>query len=302
MSDLKALRVRIKSVKSTQKITKAMKVVSAAKLRGVRNAAERSAPYANMMRAVMRQIVANVDKSALPALMSGKPSEKTRLLIIVSGDRGLCGGFNSQIIKTAKAEIAQAASEGKAVKLMFIGKKAYAVMHNSSDDIMGAHFGVNSKRKIPFSFAESTAADIIDAFNADKFDSCRVIYTEFVNALIQKPRVEKLIPMTDDAEAPAASEEAAAPAGETAAKPVYEFEPDKETLLNAIIPRNIAVQLYHAVLESAASEHAARMTAMDNASRNASDMVARLTLQYNRSRQAAITKELIEVISGAESV
>jgi F-type H+-transporting ATPase subunit gamma len=293
MSDLKTLRKRIKSVKSTQKITKAMKVVSAAKLRKVRMKAEAAAPYARLMRGVLERLASGMESASVPALMSGNGCGDKVLLIVVSSDRGLCGSFNSHVGKKLKEEMAAAKAAGKQCSLIFVGRKAYAPYgKDASVKIVRTEFGLSSKKEIPYRFAEQLAEDVIARFSAGEFGECRVISTEFVNALVQRPVVKTLIPL------PAAD---ASPT-ETDAQATYEYEPGQEEILHAILPKNIATQLYHAVLESAASEHAARMTAMDNASRNAKDMVSRITLRYNRSRQASITKELIEVISGAEAV
>jgi len=295
MSNLKELRKRIKSVKSTQKITKAMKVVSAAKLRKVRLKAEASEPYARLMRGVMNHLASHGDAASLPPLIAGNGAKDKTLILAISSDRGLCGSYNSHAAKKLREEITSVKERGGEYQVYFIGRKLFShFSHLAEKDIAGKEFGLSSKRDIPFALAQNIAGDLIARFHKGEFSKCRVIYTEFVNALVQRVVVRPLIPVESEGEpAPKAQDELSA---------VYEYEPGKEEILEEILPKNVAVQLYHAILESAASEHAARMTAMDNANRNAGKMVGDLTLRYNRSRQAAITTELIEIISGAEAV
>ena len=296
MSNLKELRKRIQSVKSTQKITKAMKVVSAAKLRKVRLKAEASEPYARLMQGVLGQLASAGDTSSLPPLIAGNDAKDKTLIIAISSDRGLCGSYNSYVARKLREEIAAVKDRGGEFEVYFVGRKLFGHFNKLPEEqIAGKEFGLSSKRDIPFSIAQNIADELISRFENNEFSRCRVISTEFVNALIQRVHVKKLIPVENDL-----PEKAADSNDELHA--VYEYEPGKEEILEEILPKNVAVQLYHAILESAASEHAARMTAMDNANRNAGKMVGELTLKYNRSRQAAITKELIEIISGAEAV
>ncbi|MET0155489.1 MAG: F0F1 ATP synthase subunit gamma [Rickettsiales bacterium] len=297
MSNLKELRKRIKSVKSTQKITKAMKVVSAAKLRKVRMKAEASQPYARLMRGVMRHLAANGDAASLPALIAGNGAKEKTLILAISSDRGLCGSYNSHVTKKLRDEITAIKERGGDFQVYFVGRKLFShFSHLSDNQIAGKEFGLSSKRDVPFALADALATSLIASFEKGEFSRCRVIYTEFVNALVQRVSVRPLIPVESE------GDETQANVNSGELHPVYEYEPDQEEILKEILPKNVAVQLYDAILESAASEHAARMTAMDNANRNAGKMVGELTLRYNRSRQAAITKELIEIISGAEAV
>ncbi len=290
MANLKALKNRIKSVKSTQKITKAMKMVSASKLRRARERAEAAAPYAERMERMLVTLASNVSKSSAPQLLVGNGKDDVHLVVVVTTDRGLCGGFNTHVTRAARHKIQALKHAGKTVKIFCIGRKGYDLLKGSySKDIIEKVFDISKKRQIPFSDSENQATKIIKMFEDGEFDVCSVFYNKFLSAIAQKPVEQQLIPLSMEGK-------------EQKADVVYEYEPSEEKILADLLPRNIAVQIYHSMLESSASEHGARMTAMDNATRNAGEMIKKLTLVYNRTRQAVITKELIEIISGAEAI
>lgn len=289
MANLKDLKGRINSVKSTQKITSAMKVVSASKLRRAREQAEAAAPYAEKMDMVLKTLANNVDKSSAPQLLVGNGNDKTHLIVVVSSDRGLCGGFNTHLIKAVKTKITKLQGEGRSVKILCIGKKGYELLKSSyKKNIVGRIEDISKKRIIPFSDASEQAEKIIQMFENVEFDVCCVFYNKFISAIAQEVTEQQLIPLAMDEEVTSSS--------------VYEYEPSEAKILADLLPKNIAVQIYNSFLESSASEHGARMSAMDNATRNAGEMIKKLTLVYNRTRQAAITTELIEIIAGAEAV
>lgn len=290
MANLKDLKVRIKSVQSTRKITSAMKLVSASKLRRARERAEAAAPYADRMAKVLGTLAANVTKDSAPALLVGNGKDETHLLVVVSSDRGLCGGFNGHLVRAVKAKIAKLKAQGKQIKILCIGRKGYELLkHDYQKQIVDKVFDISKKRAIPFSDADAEASRVIGMFEAHEFDVCTIFYNRFISAISQKVTEQQLIPLT-------------LPEGEVASDAVYDYEPGEAEILADLLPRNIGVQVYNAFLENSASEHAARMTAMDNATRNAGEMIKKLTLVYNRRRQAAITTELIEIIAGAEAV
>ncbi len=276
MPNLKDLKTRINSVTSTQKITSAMKMVAAAKLRRAQEAAESGRPYAIRMRAVIASLAASANKSSASELLVGRAAVKTHLLVIISADKGLCGGFNGSVARLAKHEIERLEAEGKSVQVYFVGRKAA--------DAQGTNLGFESASEI--------ASKIITGFEEGQFDAVSVIFNRFVNAITQEVTHTSLIPVQIDAPEDEASESAI----------FYDYEPEEAEILSALLPRNMSTQIFSALLESSAAELAARMTAMDNATRNAGDMIDRLTLVYNRTRQANITKELIEIISGAEAL
>jgi F-type H+-transporting ATPase subunit gamma len=279
MPSLKALRGRIKSVKNTRQITKTMKMVAAAKVRRARSAVENARPYAAKLAAVLGNLAGNVDGTA-PLLLTGRPNVRTVRLLVVGTDRGLCGGLNSNLIKAAGGWIKQQQAAGKTVQLVAVGRKiqvAFKVL------FLG--------RSIEFSHAQTIATESLSAFAAETTDEVHVLCAECVSMLVQKPSVRQLIPFAVPLEN--------TPAG---LKNIALYEPDEAAVLASLLPLNLNMQVYSALLESAASEQAARMTAMDNATRNAGEMIKKLSVQYNRSRQASITKELIEIISGAEAV
>ena len=293
MPSLKDLKTRINSVKSTQKITSAMKMVAAAKLRRAQEAAEKGRPYADRMQQIVNSLAAKAEPSSAPQLLVGNGKDETHLLIIVSADRGLCGGFNGAITRQTRNEVARLRSEGKTVKLLMVGRKsADALRRELGDSYLESLEGIQGT-SVSFADAASIGDTVRNGFEAGEFDVCTVIFNKFKSAISQEVTLKKLIP----AEVGEAEE---LPADEVSVS--YEYEPEEEALLAAVLPRNISTQIYSALLESSASELAARMTAMDNATRNAGDLIERLTLVYNRTRQATITKELIEIISGAEAV
>ena len=290
MASLKDLKTRINSVKSTQKITAAMKMVAAAKLRRAQESAELGRPYADRMRHVMGNLAAKADVNSAPALLIGNGKSTTHLLVVISADRGLCGGFNGSITRQTRAEVTRLQNEGKTVKLLMVGRKSADALRRE----YGKHFldsveGIQGT-SVSFSDAATLGEKIREGFKAGEYDVCTMIYNKFVNAITQKITLTQLIP----AEIKAAED--------SATSVNYEYEPEEDELLAILLPRILSTQIYSALLESSAAELAARMTAMDNATRNAGDLIDRLTLVFNRTRQAAITNELIEIISGAEAV
>ena len=291
MPSLKDLKTRINSVKSTQKITSAMKMVAAAKLRRAQDSAERGRPYADRMQQIINSLAAKADPASAPQLLVGNGQDKTHLLVVVSADRGLCGGFNGAITRQTRNEVARLRGEGKTVKLLMVGRKtADALRRELGDSYIEALEGIQGT-SVAFADAASIGDKVRDGFEAGEFDVCTVIFNKFKSAISQEVTLKKLIPAEVDESAPSDDQGVS-----------YEYEPEEEELLAAVLPRNISTQIYSALLESSAAELAARMTAMDNATRNAGDLIDRLTLVYNRTRQATITKELIEIISGAEAV
>ncbi len=290
MPSLKDLKNRIGSVKSTQKITSAMKMVAAAKLRKAQEQAISSRPYSNNMQKIVSNLSRKLSSNA-PLLLTGKPNKKIQLLVVFSADRGLCGGFNSSITRLVKSEIINAKKSNLETKLFLVGRKAAdALRREFGDKFLEVVTGNSANPK----FSDSTfiSKKILNYFDQDEFGKCKIVFNEFISAITQEVRIQSLIPIEIDDKENTTSE----------SKFVYEFEPSEEEILEDILIRNITTQLFGAQIESTASELAARMTAMDNATRNAGDLIDRLTLQYNRTRQAFITKELIEIISGAEAL
>lgn len=295
MPSLKDLKNRISSVQSTRKITSAMKMVAASKLRRAQEQAEAGRPYAERMGRMLASLAANVQDSGNgPKLMTGTGADQVHLLIIISSDRGLCGAFNGSIVRESRRQILRLQSEGKTVKLVTVGRKARDQLRREFGSLIVETYEDVGRRRLSFADADTVAQKILSMFDAGEFDVCSVIYNKFKSAISQIVTVQQLVPFAVEAQA-----EEAAPAE---AKAIYEFEPDEEQILAELLPRNLSIQVYRALLESAASEQGARMTAMDNATRNAGDMINKLTITYNRTRQAYITKELIEIISGAEAV
>lgn len=291
MASLKDLRNRITSVKGTQKITKAMQMVAAAKLRRAQIAAESARPYAEKMSQVLGNLAANlVGDVQGPKLLSGTGSEKTHLLIICTADRGLCGGFNSSIVRLAREHIRKLTAEGKTVKIITVGKKGYDLMRRQFRDEIIENRDLRGNKPVDYDFAAEIADGIIARFEAGEFDVATLFYSRFRSVIAQVPTAQKLIP----AELPAT--------GATASDAALEFEPNEEAILDTLLPRNLTVQVFRALLENAASEQGARTGAMDSATRNAGEMIKKQTQIYNRTRQAMITKELIEIISGAEAL
>ena len=293
MPNLKELKNRISSVKSTRKITSAMKMVAASKLRRAQELAESSRVYADSLSFILSSLAGNTKNSSdLPEILTGRENSKISLLIINSSDRGLCGGFNSNLFRNAKKWISDQQGQGKSVKIMTVGKKASSFYKKTDLDIVASFEDLNSNDR-QLQVSEEIKNKIMELFENNEIDEVSILFNKFVSAISQEPTYQSLIPLSNDETSEDESESNIA---------VFEFEPDKNELLEYLVPRNFLTQIYRSVLESSASEHAARMTSMDNATRNAGDMIDRLTLTYNRTRQAFITKELIEIISGAEAV
>jgi F-type H+-transporting ATPase subunit gamma len=293
MASLKALKMRISSVKSTQKITKAMKMVAAAKLRRAQLAAEAARPYAERMAQVVTSVVSRVAVGPeSPKLLAGTGADQAHLLIVCTSDRGLAGGFNSNIVRAARRKAEALMAEGKQVYFYLVGRKGKAVIGRLYPKQIIHQHDTSAIKQLAFSDAQEIAADVVDRYLTDGIDVVHLFYARFRSALVQEPVGQQIIPV------PPVEADATQPTSLAA----VEYEPDQDEILAALLPRNVAVQIFRALLENAASEQGSRMTAMDNATRNAGDMINRLTIQYNRTRQAAITKELIEIISGAEAL
>ncbi len=304
MPNLKDLKTRIDSVKSTRKITSAMKMVAAAKLRRAQEAAEQARGYSERMERMLGSLATSFEGvEGGPKLLAGTGSDNTHLLVAFTADRGLCGGFNGSIVRETRRMVAELREEGKTVKLLFVGRKAADVLKREyKDQIVDIITGIGGKKGIQFVEAEAIAGRISDMFNAGEFDVCSIVFNKFQSAMTQIVTRQQLIPFVgsqiqDNAQPQADKKEASG-----AIKAVYIFEPEEEEILADLLPKNLGVQIFQAMLESSASENGARMTAMDSATRNAGDMIDGLTLTYNRTRQAYITKELIEIISGAEAL
>lgn len=296
MANLKDLKIRIKSVKSTQKITSAMKMVAAAKLRRAQEAAEAARPYAQRMDRMIASLGAKVSATGGPKLIAGSGKDDVHMIVVATADRGLCGGFNSTIVRAARRRIGELEKAGKTVRIMTVGRKARDQMRRTHGSRIVKSLENIARTVVGFETAADIARELIHGFEAGEFDVCTIFFNRFKSAMSQIVTAQQLIP----ASLPEAEEETGADGGEL--KALYEYEPDEESILAALLPRNVATQIYTALLENAAGEHGARMTAMDSATRNAGDMIDRLTMTYNRTRQAVITKELIEIISGAEAL
>ncbi len=289
MPSLKDLKNRIASVKSTRKITKAMQMVSAAKLRRAQDAAEAARPYAERMTGVMSGLAASVGGSDnAPRLLAGTGSDKVQLLVVMTSERGLCGGFNSTIVRLARAKANELLAQGKTVKILTVGKKGREQLKRDLGDHFVGHVDLGEVKKMGYDVAQSIARDILSRFDAGEFDVATLFFNRFQSVISQIPTAQQVIPASFSDAAGAST--------------LYDYEPSEEGILADLLPRGVATQVFTALLENGASEQGARMSAMDNATRNAGDMINRLTIQYNRSRQAAITKELIEIISGAEAL
>ena len=292
MPSLDDLKKRIKSVKSTQKITKAMKMVAAAKLRKAQENAEKGRPYSKKMESIILNLTKSIsDPLNAPKLLVGTGNDKTYLCVVLTADRGLCGGFNSNICKLAKVNFKKILKEGKDLKIITVGSKGLDQIKRGYGKYVVKKFSFKDKKQISYSEAEMVGKEIINLFNQNQFDKCIIFYNNFKNVITQIPQAEQIIPANSK---PIKSIEEGSYS--------FEFEPDEDEILEDLLPRNISTQVFKAFLENAASEQGSRMTAMDNATRNAGDLVDKLTINYNRSRQASITKELIEIISGAESL
>jgi len=293
MASLDDLKKRISSVKSTQKITKAMKMVAAAKLRKAQENAEKGRPYSEKMNNIILNLSNGIsDKESAPRLLKGTGEEKIHLCIILTSDRGLCGGFNSNIIKKAKLYFQKILNDNKTLKIITVGTKGYDQLKRMYKENIIEKISFKDSKNINYFDAEKVGKIIIDRFEKNEFDVCTIFYNQFKNVITQIPQEQKIIPLK-------ASE---IKKEDSLSGDNYEFEPEEDEILSNLLPKNISTQIFKAMLENSASEQGSRMTAMDNATRNAGEMVDKLTIQYNRSRQAAITKELIEIISGAESL
>ena len=291
MASLDDLKKRISSVKSTQKITKAMKMVAAAKLRRAQENAEKGRPYSEKMNNIILNLSNGIsDIENAPKLLSGTGEDKTHLCIVLTSDRGLCGGFNTSIIKKAKAYFKEISNKDKILKIITVGSKGYDQLKRVYKDNIIEKISFKDSKNINYLDAEKVGKIIIDNFEKKEFDVCTIFYNQFKNVITQIPQEQQIIPLK------ASETEGSSPEDN------YEFEPEEDEILSNLLPKNISTQIFKAMLENSASEQGSRMSAMDNATRNAGEMVDKLTIEYNRSRQAAITKELIEIISGAESL
>jgi len=293
MPSLKDLKNRIESVKSTRKITKAMQMVAAAKLRRAQEAAEMARPYTEKFNEVMGSLAASVgDSPTAPPLLRGTGSEQTHLLLVLTAERGLCGGFNSSIVKLARAEANRLLGEGKTVKILTVGKKGREQLRRDHGKYFAGHVDLSEVKRVGYANAQDIANDVLGRFDGGEFDVCTMFYSKFRSVIAQDPTAQQIIPASYEETAEAAA----------GARTTYDYEPSEEGVLADLLPRGAAVQIFAALLENAASEQGARMSAMDNATRNAGEMIDRLTIEYNRTRQAVITNELIEIISGAEAL
>ena len=289
MPSLKDLKNRIGSVKNTRKITKAMQMVAAAKLRRAQDAAEAARPYAERMNSVIAGLASSVGGSdGAPRLLAGTGNDRVHLLVVMTAERGLCGGFNSSIVRLARAHANQLLAQGKTVKILTVGKKGREQLKREFSALFVDHVDLSEVKRIGYDNARDIADEILDRFEAGQFDVATLFYNRFQSVISQIPTAQQIIP--------------AQPGDAAGATALYDYEPSEEAILADLLPRGVATQIFTALLENGASEQGARMSAMDNATRNAGDMINRLTIQYNRSRQAAITKELIEIISGAEAL
>ena len=289
MASLKELKGRINSVKSTQKITKAKQMVAAAKLRRAQAAAEAARPYAERLASVMASLAGKVSGDSAPKLLAGTGSDQRHLLVVVTTDKGLCGGLNANLVKEAKAQAKKLIADGKDVRFYLVGKKGRAPIKRDYESRIEKHYDTSTVKNPGFEEAEAIAAELVEMFDAGAFDVAHLVYPVFQSALAQDPTTVQLIPVP-------------APEKATGGDSVVEYEPGEEEILEELLPRYVKTQLFGALLEREASEQGASMTAMDNATRNAGDLINKLTIQYNRSRQAAITTELIEIIAGAEAL
>ncbi len=291
MASLDDLKKRISSVKSTQKITKAMKMVAASKLRRAQESAEKGRPYSDKMNNIILNLSNSIsDKENSPKLLAGSGEDKVHLCIVMTSDRGLCGGFNTNIIKKAKSYFQKILDSGKILKIITVGSKGYDQLKRTYKENIIEKISFKESKNVNYFDADKVGKIIIDKFEKKEFDVCTIFYNQFKNVITQIPQEQQIIPLKASESETSSSEDN------------YEFEPEEDEILSNLLPKNISTQIFKAMLENSASEQGSRMSAMDNATRNAGEMVDKLTIQYNRSRQAAITKELIEIISGAESL
>ena len=291
MASLDDLKKRISSVKSTQKITKAMKMVAASKLRRAQESAEKGRPYSDKMNNIILNLSKSItDKENSPKLLTGSGEDKIHLCIVMTSDRGLCGGFNTNIIKKAKLYFQKIIDEGKILKIITVGSKGHDQLKRTYKENIIEKISFKESKNTNYFDADKVGKIIISKFEKKEFDVCTIFYNQFKNVITQIPQEQQIIPLK------------AAESDGSSSEDNYEFEPEEDEILSNLLPKNISTQIFKAMLENSASEQGSRMSAMDNATRNAGEMVDKLTIQYNRSRQAAITKELIEIISGAESL
>jgi len=291
MASLDDLKKRISSVKSTQKITKAMKMVAAAKLRRAQESAEKGRPYSEKMNNIILNLSTSIkDKQNAPKLLVGTGEEKTHLCVVLTSDRGLCGGFNSNIIKKAKLFFNKIESENKSLKIITVGSKGYDQLKRLYKNKIVEKISFKESKNVNYFDADKVGKKIMERFENKEFDVCTIFYNQFKNVITQIPQEQQIIPLKSESD------------NDVESNDFYEFEPEEDEILSNLLPKNISTQIFKAMLENSASEQGSRMSAMDNATRNAGEMVDKLTIEYNRSRQAAITKELIEIISGAESL
>ncbi|NRB02785.1 MAG: F0F1 ATP synthase subunit gamma [Rhodobacteraceae bacterium] len=290
MPSLKDLKNRIESVKSTRKITKAMQMVAAAKLRRAQEAAEMSRPYAERFNAVMAGLAsAAAGSDSAPKLLSGTGSDQTHLLVVMTAERGLCGGFNTNIAKIARQKAQDLVAAGKTVKILTVGKKGRDQLKRDFGDHFVGHVDMTEVKNVGYGDAQNVARDVLARFDAGEFDVATLFFSKFQNVVTQIPTAQQIIPFE-------------VPEGYEAGETLYDYEPDEEAILADLLPRGVATAIFSGLLENGASEQGARMSAMDNATRNAGEMIDKLTIEFNRSRQAVITNELIEIISGAEAL
>lgn len=301
MASLKDLRSRISSVRSTQKITKAMQMVAAAKLRRAQESAEQSRPYAERMERMIISVAANLPSlDTAPPLVVGTGKDDVHLLVVVTAERGLCGGFNTAVIRAVRRDVTKLREAGKTVKLFCVGKKGYDALRREMGSAIAEYVTLREVRNVGFSDARPIAEKVSQMFDAGEFDVCTLYYNAFKSVVSQVMTKQQLVPvkLPEPGESGVVANENAPDLGGA----IYEFEPEEDELLGILVPRNLSIQIFRSLLESSAAEQAARMTAMDNATRNAGEMIDKLTLLYNRTRQAMITKELIEIVSGAEAL
>jgi F-type H+-transporting ATPase subunit gamma len=302
MPSLKDLRNRITSVKSTQKITRAMQMVSAAKLRRAQEAAEQARPYSDRMAKLLASVTANLPSlEGAPPMMVGTGNDQTHLLLVITAERGLCGSFNTTIARAVRRHLTELTEAGKTVKILCVGKKGYDNLKRDFESRIIEFISLREVRNPGFEDAHAIARRLMALFEAGEYDVCTIFFNAFKSVVSQLMTTQQLIPLAE-AEGEEHIESVEEPEGVDLRGAIHEFEPEEDELLAALVPRNLSVQVFKALLESAAAEQAARMTAMDSATRNAGDMIDKLTLNYNRTRQAAITKELIEIVSGAEAL
>ena len=295
MASLKDLRDRINSVQSTKKITSAMKLVAGARLKKAQKEAESSRPYVNRMQTIIDNVTSNVNMENAPEIIKGKENNKIHLIILMTSDRGLCGGFNSAITKLAKKKVKNLLNSNKTVKIFCIGKKGLDHLKREFNELIIDLIPISAQKKIDYEFASKISNKILLMYEKEEFDIAHIVFSLFKSVMKQEVQLKQIIPVLDDVENISKKDENKDDA-------IYEYEPEEEEVLKNLVPQNVAIQIFSGLLENAAGEQGARMTAMDSATRNAGELIDTLTLNYNRSRQAQITKELIEVISGAEAV